>query len=226
MACLIYSIIGTQEEAAHAYDIAAIEYRGINAVTNFDLSTYIRWLRPGANPLASQEPTSSTVPLTHPVLTSSNLIPIKEITQNHVFHSNPFTVNDLDTSKQHDIFQTQPPLSPCTKSSSPTALGLLLKSSIFRQLVEKNSNAENEESGENGAKRNLNLPLLKNKEANMVSFEVIDNMNYSTSSANAKALPGLEPQEEKTTLPLCNGKWQSLWNNTFNLSSSIPFNEQ
>jgi len=37
---IVYFFIGTQEEAAEAYDVAAIKFRGVNAVTNFDISRY------------------------------------------------------------------------------------------------------------------------------------------------------------------------------------------
>lgn len=48
-------ILGTQEEAAEAYDIAAIKFRGINAVTNFDISRYDVEKIMGSNTLLSGE---------------------------------------------------------------------------------------------------------------------------------------------------------------------------
>ncbi|KAL5568726.1 hypothetical protein UlMin_025301 [Ulmus minor] len=46
----------TQEEAAVAYDIAAIEYRGANAVTNFDINNYADRFNKKDQQTASPEP--------------------------------------------------------------------------------------------------------------------------------------------------------------------------
>ncbi|GJN16104.1 hypothetical protein PR202_gb03058 [Eleusine coracana subsp. coracana] len=121
----------TQEEAAVAYDIAAIEHRGLNAVTNFDISHYVNWHR------RRLDATAETIPVqlpndeehAHATIGSDEIAAFHD--GEHQYHIADSYIVQLPDDDQVMM------MTPVREAPPSSALDLLLRSPKFKEMMEQ-----------------------------------------------------------------------------------------
>lgn len=110
--------------------------------------------------------------------------------QQSIFHSNTLTIDAKDnTLRKQEVFQSE------TKSPSPTALDLLLRSSLFRELTERALNNTNMEAEENDTK--FHVHTINDNGVGGIFHNEIGNLAYMCSTDD-NPLPGLISSQEST----------------------------
>ncbi|KAK9055187.1 hypothetical protein SSX86_026269 [Deinandra increscens subsp. villosa] len=118
--------------------MAAIEYRGLNAVTNFDLSRYIKWLRPDNTTTTLDAPPNPNIDIINATSTPPPPNHDQAIGTLKYLH-----INHHDQNQQPKPSATPPTLTYSTRSTNATsALGLLLQSSKFKEMMEMTTAVE------------------------------------------------------------------------------------